>query len=163
MPSTKAEIVPAKTAAPDIRGLLGPPPLLEGEDPAAYDALYERVKAAVEPGDALEEIWARDVVDLIWETLRLRRLKVKFLNGYANEGLESTERTNAGSRCPWNAQLTCLPRRCRDSIATNGARYRAEKRRFAISMISVAIEEQAPRCLARGGGPPRLRHGEAQN
>ncbi len=88
MPSTQAEIVLAPAAAPDIKTLLGPPPLLEGEDPAAYDALYERVKTAVEPGDALEAIWARDVVDLIWETLRLRRLKVKFLNAYAHEGVE---------------------------------------------------------------------------
>ena len=42
----------------------GPAPLLDGEDPAAYDELLARVSGAVKPSDILEEIWVRDVVDL---------------------------------------------------------------------------------------------------
>ena len=87
MPSMKTEIVPTSAAVPDLKTLLGPPPLLEGEDHAAYDALYERVRTAVEPSDALEEFWARDVVDLLWETLRLRRLKVNFMNADAHQSV----------------------------------------------------------------------------
>lgn len=71
----------------DIQELLGPPPLLEGEDPAAYGALRDRVRDAVEPSDAIEEFWVRDVVDLLWETLRLRRLKAAFIRASAPEGL----------------------------------------------------------------------------
>src|ERR1700680_24366 len=51
----------------------GPPPLIEGEDAAAYDELLTRVSAAVKPADILEDIWVRDIVDLVWHAFRLRR------------------------------------------------------------------------------------------
>ena len=35
--------------------------------------------AAIKPKDVLEEMWVRDVVDLTWETLRMRRLKAALL------------------------------------------------------------------------------------
>ena len=66
----------------------GPPPLLDGEDPAAYDELLARVSGAVKPSDILEEIWVRDVVDLVWEALRLRRLKASLITAKAHNGLE---------------------------------------------------------------------------
>lgn len=59
--------------------MFGPPPLLEGEDAAAYDELLARVSAAANPSDVIHEIWVRDVVDLTWEILRWRRLKKKDL------------------------------------------------------------------------------------
>ena len=68
--------------------LFGPPPLLPGEDTAAYDELLARVSGAVKPADVLEEIWVRDVVDLVWETFRLRRLKANLLDANAHRGLE---------------------------------------------------------------------------
>jgi hypothetical protein len=58
---------------------LGPPPLIDGEDSAAYNQLHGGIMAAVKPKDFLEGIWLRDVVDLSWEVLRLRRLKAKLL------------------------------------------------------------------------------------
>jgi hypothetical protein len=51
--------------------LFGPPPLLEGEETAAYDELLVRISGAVNPADIFEEIWVRDLVDLVWEALRL--------------------------------------------------------------------------------------------
>ena len=65
----------------------GPPPLLEGEDVAAYDELLARVSEGVQPNDILEEIWVRDIVDLVWETLRLRRMKAAFFSANAHESL----------------------------------------------------------------------------
>lgn len=59
----------------DAQALLGRPPILHGEDERIYAELLARVQAAVRPKDILEEIWVRDVVDLLWETLRLRRMK----------------------------------------------------------------------------------------
>jgi hypothetical protein len=50
-------------------GAFGPPPLIEGED-------------------VLEEIWVRDVVDLTWETLRMRRFKAQLLASATSKGLE---------------------------------------------------------------------------
>jgi hypothetical protein len=58
---------------------LGPPPLIEGEDAPAYYQLRDRIAAAVKPRDILEEIWVRDIADLSWEVLRLRRLKARYL------------------------------------------------------------------------------------
>jgi hypothetical protein len=66
----------------------GPAPLLDGEDPAAYDELLARVSGAVKPSDILEEIWVRDVVDLVWEALRLRRLKADLITAEAHRGLQ---------------------------------------------------------------------------
>jgi hypothetical protein len=67
--------------------LFGAPPLLDGEDAAAYDGLVERVAGAVVPADVLEEMWVRDVVDLAWEALRWRRLKASLLAAAAHEGV----------------------------------------------------------------------------
>ena len=45
------------------------------------------MRAAIAPRDAIEEIWARDLVDNLWETLRLRRIKASALRSFAHEGL----------------------------------------------------------------------------
>lgn len=73
----------------DLQSLLGPPPLIEGEDPAAYESLSGRIRVAVEPRDIIEEIWVRDIADNLWETLRLRRLKAKLLHASAHKGLRA--------------------------------------------------------------------------
>src|SRR5258707_13538037 len=59
--------------------LFGPAPLFEGEDTAAYDELLFRISGAVKPADIFDEIWARDIVDPVWASLRLRRLKSNLL------------------------------------------------------------------------------------
>ena len=66
----------------------GPAPLAEGEDAAAYDELLLRISSAVRPADIFEEIWVRDIVDLTWETLRLRRLKACLMTVGARRALE---------------------------------------------------------------------------
>jgi hypothetical protein len=91
MPSQKLLVSPAqppKTVAQmDLAALLGPPALLEGEDSTTYHELSARFRSAVVPQDVIEEMWLRDIVDLIWETMRLRRLKSKLLRAAAHEGL----------------------------------------------------------------------------
>jgi hypothetical protein len=67
----------------------GPPPLIQGEDGGAYDKLLARVSAAVRPVDILEEIWVHDIVDLEWEVLRLRRLKVALMTASASKALRT--------------------------------------------------------------------------
>jgi hypothetical protein len=68
--------------------LFGEPPLIEGEDPAAYDEIVLHVSTTVKPADILEDIWVRDVVDLTWEIWRHRHLKASLLNARAREGLQ---------------------------------------------------------------------------
>jgi hypothetical protein len=71
----------------ELTGILGPPPVLEGEDLDAYNALHDRVCSAVAPADVIEELWVRDVVDLTWETLRLRRVKTGLVDSARHAGL----------------------------------------------------------------------------
>jgi hypothetical protein len=67
--------------------LFGPPPLLDGESQEVYDTLLARVTGTVNPKDIIEEIWVHDIVNLVWEILRLRRLKVALLSSSVGRGL----------------------------------------------------------------------------
>jgi hypothetical protein len=77
---------PAKSSNPLERGrqlaLFGPPPLIEGEDTRAYDELLTQISTAVKPANIPEDIWVQDIVDLVWEALRLRRLKANPHDGH---------------------------------------------------------------------------------
>jgi hypothetical protein len=81
-------------AAPTVPGrvprlaLFGPPPLIEGEDAAAYDQLLARICAAVKPADVIDEMFTADVVSLEWEVLRLRRLKWSLIRARGLGALE---------------------------------------------------------------------------
>ena len=77
---------PEATRMP-CRALLGPRPLIDGEDGTNYDVILERISADVAPEDFVEEMWVRNVVDLVWESVRLRRLKSHLLQAAAHEGL----------------------------------------------------------------------------
>jgi hypothetical protein len=68
--------------------LLGPRPLIEGEDAAAYDEILARLSGTMKPKDVLEEIWVRDVVDLTWDTLRMRRLKAALLASAMSQAID---------------------------------------------------------------------------
>ena len=60
----------------DIAALFGYAPTLKTEDDETYWKCMERVIQCVEPQDIIEWLWLKDVVDLSWEILRLRRLKI---------------------------------------------------------------------------------------
>jgi hypothetical protein len=64
-----------KPLASSLRGVFGRPPVLEGEDVAAYDELCGRLYAAVKPADVIDEMYLDDIATLEWEALRWRRLK----------------------------------------------------------------------------------------
>ncbi len=80
------------TLDPELQRILGPPPLYEGEDKEAYDHLQARLRSAVIPQDVIEEIWVRDLADLVWETLRLRRLKARLMDAASVSELERLRR-----------------------------------------------------------------------
>ena len=60
---------------------IAPAPLLPGEQEAEYATHVARIIAAAQPRDAIEDLLTRDVIDLSWEVLRLRRLKAGLLRG----------------------------------------------------------------------------------
>jgi hypothetical protein len=57
----------------DVRALLGPSWIIEGEDPELYESLLARVGAAVQPADVIDWLLVMDVVALTWEIHRSRR------------------------------------------------------------------------------------------
>src|SRR5262249_52903118 len=52
-----------------------------------YDQLAARIVAAVAPANVIEEILVRDVVDLVWDVVRLRRLKAGLFRVGASDGM----------------------------------------------------------------------------
>jgi hypothetical protein len=119
--------------APRRRELLGPPPILEGETEKAYYELLERVFTALKPVDFIEEIWARDIVDVVWNLYRLRRMLSAFLaaevwddandkasslveadpelmNGTEEQKQEMARLLNPSSNSNWEAQKAQYPR-----------------------------------------------------
>jgi hypothetical protein len=68
--------------------LFGASPLIEGEDARQYDEIETRFSATIKPKDILEEMWTRDVVDLTWDILRMRRLKAGLLTSVMSEGVD---------------------------------------------------------------------------
>jgi hypothetical protein len=74
----------------DIAALFGYAPTLKTEDDEIYWNCMERFVKCVEPQDVIEWLWVKDVVDLSWEILRLRRLKIDLIEWPA-PGSEDTE------------------------------------------------------------------------
>jgi hypothetical protein len=66
--------------------LLGPPPVITGEDAKEFEELLDRAREDVKPADIIEEIWVRDVVELARDIRRLRRLKASLLQAIAQRG-----------------------------------------------------------------------------
>ena len=87
--SKRETATPRVARLPPRLSLFGPPPLIEGEDAAAYDQLLARFCAAVKPVDIIDEIFIADVASLEWEVLRLRRLKWSLIRAPALEALEN--------------------------------------------------------------------------
>jgi len=81
--------------------VFGPPPLLKGEDAAAYDDLLIRVSGNLKPTDIFEEIWVREIADLIWESLRWRRQLASFLAMAIPQVLERASCSRLRKISPW--------------------------------------------------------------
>ena len=81
----------APTTEPDVHDrviAISPAPLLPGEKEADYASLSKRIVGAAMPNDTIEELLIRDVIDLSWEILRLRRAKGGILKTSMNIGVE---------------------------------------------------------------------------
>jgi hypothetical protein len=87
MTSSRAATATADRTSVRRRNWAGEPTLLLGEDASGYDELLAEVSRVLIPNDILEDMWIRDVVDLAWDVLRLRRLKANLLRVRASEAL----------------------------------------------------------------------------
>ena len=93
----------------------GPPPLIAGEDQAQYEAMRDQISAAVAPLDFLEEIWVNDVVNHVWEMLRLRLLMVELhdeedLLALKIDNMERIDRMITGAEARRNIALREIDR-----------------------------------------------------
>ena len=62
------------------------------------------------PRDPLEQAWVRDVVDLIWDAVRLRRLKAALLTACAADGMQKVLRRPGRARPASTGSPTALGR-----------------------------------------------------
>lgn len=74
-----SSLIPSISTQTPMLALSAPPPLIAGEQAGAYEDLWARMVASVKPADPIEDMWVRDVTDLVWEVLRLRRVKANLL------------------------------------------------------------------------------------
>ena len=83
------------------RVLAGPEvPLLPRESEADYRNLAAQIVSATHPNDAIEEILIRDVIDLTWETLRLRRTKAGMIRAAYISNMKTVLRSLTPSLIP---------------------------------------------------------------
>ena len=68
-----------KRAAKSNAGWLGTPVLIHGEDAAAFDQFADRIRTALKPANAIEEIYVDDAIFHGWEVRRWRRAKAGLL------------------------------------------------------------------------------------
>lgn len=80
----------------DLEKLFGPPPILEGEDPEAYVAIGQAIWDARPPEDFIQATRINDIVYLLWEGGRIRRLKLKLIEASRIEGARKLIRRISG-------------------------------------------------------------------
>jgi len=64
----------------ELLGLWENAPLLATEDLEHYQQLLDVLAREVVPSDLIEWLWIKDIADLTWEVIRLRRFKAIYLN-----------------------------------------------------------------------------------
>jgi hypothetical protein len=73
---TKNKTTSADKGAPNgSGGWLGTPVLIPGEDATAFEQFADRIRAALKPSNAIEEIYVDDAIFHGWEVRRWRRAK----------------------------------------------------------------------------------------
>ena len=75
------------SAQPVALVFTAPAPVVPGEDASVYRDLSARIFADAKPHGILEELWVHDVVEVVWDVVRLRRYKTHVLAACAQEGL----------------------------------------------------------------------------
>ncbi len=88
---TATSSVATQSGASTLDRVIGsaPAPLLPGEAEADYLRVATRMVAGAQPRDAIEEFLTRDVIDLTWEILRLRRAKAGLWRAAVSKGVEA--------------------------------------------------------------------------
>ena len=84
--SDAAAKAPATNPLPSFVQVM-PRSMLRWEEQGDFDALLARISATLRPADMMEEMWTREVADLVWQIFRLRRMKDTLLDEASYRGL----------------------------------------------------------------------------
>jgi hypothetical protein len=103
----------------------GPAPLIPGEKAETYEEVRRRMVATLKPTDFLEEMWAGEMAELVWEIQRLRRIKANLLSGCAQEGMERVLHsvgldTPFSTSTGWAAREPRAMRRAEGALSASG-------------------------------------------
>src|SRR6267154_4020232 len=101
-PDFPQNAIPDTAAAPSATNLpsfthVMPPSVLRWEEQGDFDALLARISATLRPADVMEEMWTRDVADLVWQIFRLRRMKDTLIDEASYRGLAEVLRPRMSS------------------------------------------------------------------
>ena len=88
-PSARSKAAPLPVEFSSVFDLLHDAPLVAGEHAADYEALRTSVLREINPSTLVEQIAARELLSLLWEERRLRRLRDSFINGNLEHGVKS--------------------------------------------------------------------------
>ena len=64
----------------ELRSLFQKTPLLSHEDPQPYWALLRLFAQEIKPGDTIEWLWLKDILDQSWEIIRLHLIKAALID-----------------------------------------------------------------------------------
>ena len=70
---------PTPSLRDKIDSVLGSPTMLAGDNEEQFSRLESAIIAHLKPQDVFEEIWTREIVELLFDIMRLRRWKVRLL------------------------------------------------------------------------------------
>lgn len=88
----------------EILTLSGPPALLSTERKAEYETLLCALVKAVEPNDAVEMLWTRDIVDYCFEIRRLRQIRVGLVESARQDERENIRAWLEGEGADFNPE-----------------------------------------------------------
>jgi len=121
--------------------LFGQPRVLPGEDVAAYNGLFTRLRAAVKPTDFIYEIYIDDVVTAEWDILRFQRLKLSLLRPCELGALRSFVDANLGYRRYADYFVEGLTNALQDELTEDQADFARLLARRCGRNDSAALEE----------------------
>jgi hypothetical protein len=110
--------------------LFGPPPILPGEDPKAYEEMLNGIVGSIAPRDFVEQIWVHDLTNAAWDLFRWRRMKTAYLAEQADNKASRFAMAQMTALLPEKGEITQFLRSELALIERVEARIMTPQRRF---------------------------------
>ena len=129
----------------EVRALLGPGWIVEGEDPDCYEELLAQVGAAAQARDIIEWLLVKDIVALSWEIQRTRRIRDTLLRTMRLEAMVSLLASLLPDEVPIVSQLRAskLAR-----LSLNGDQEAEKKVKGLLGQAGLRFEDITMRTIA---------------